>query len=95
LGNASDKKNTAFIIDSNNKYKIYWDVFIILILLFVCAVLPFRITFSKRVEETTGGWEIAYYIMDSLFFVDIVLTFFTSISDSTGAEQMTEITDKK
>lgn len=76
-------------IKQNHKYKIYWDIFIIVLLLFVCVVIPFRIAFVK-VQDS--AWTLTFAIIDGFFFVDMVLTFFTSVSDE---QKMTEISDKK
>lgn len=85
-------KKNQLIIHSNAKYKILWDVFVIALLIFVCVVLPYRLTFVHEENESTKRWEVAYYIMDSFFLIDIILTFFTSIPD---VDKMNEITDKK
>ena len=41
----SSNKKTSYIVHSNHIYKIYWDVFIVFMLVFVCMVIPFRLTF--------------------------------------------------
>ena len=53
----------------------------IALLIFVCVVLPYRLTFVLAESESTKRWEVAYYIMDGFFLIDIILTFFTSIPD--------------
>jgi hypothetical protein len=71
----------TWIVHSNHIYKIYWDVFVVFLLVFVCIVIPFRLTFIPQKSDDNQRWEIAYYVIDGMFGVDIVLTFFTSIPD--------------
>jgi hypothetical protein len=83
------KTSQCCTIKQNHKYKIYWDIFIIVLLLFVCVVIPFRIAFVKEQES---NWTMCFNIIDGFFLLDMVLTFFTSVSDE---QKMTEISDKK
>ena len=68
--------------------KIYWDIFIILLLIIVCTIIPWRLAFDKD----TIGWEIAYYVIDLCFLIDMILTFYTTVPSQ---EHMQEIYDKK
>jgi hypothetical protein len=88
----TDKKEggtATCIIMQNKMYKIYWDLTIIALLLFVCIVIPWRITF---IEEEAPGWYWSFIIIDCIFLVDMVITFFTSVTDH---EKMLEVTSKK
>jgi hypothetical protein len=76
------------VIPQDHSYKIIWDVLILMLLLIVCTIIPWRLAFDG--ENFT--WEIVYYCIDSLFAIDIVLTFFTTIPGKNG---MVEINDKK
>lgn len=40
----------------------------------------------------THSWVVFYVVIDICFFIDIILTFFTSVSDDQG---INEITNKK
>jgi hypothetical protein len=59
------------------------------LLLFVCIVIPWRITF---IENETSGWYWSFLGIDFIFLIDMVITFFTSITDN---EKLQEETDKK
>ena len=59
--------------------KIYWDLFITLILLFACLVTPYRIAFVKRDDQV---WNIIDAVVDILFVIDIILIFNTAFYDS-------------
>jgi hypothetical protein len=61
----------------NNKYKIWWDLFIMIILVFISIVVPFRLAF---IEEDSQGWVILHLTIDVFFFFDILFTFFTSVT---------------
>jgi hypothetical protein len=62
-------------------------MFVMFLLLIVCTIIPWRLAFAGE----NYNWEITYYIIDSIFFVDIILTFHTTISGLYGVE----IDDKK
>ena len=78
----------------NNKYKLAWDLIIMVILSFVILVLPTRIAFNYDSDEngTEPKWQAIYNFIDFMFLIDIVLTFFTSYTDEM---QNIEITDRK
>jgi hypothetical protein len=52
----------------------------------VCTIIPWRLAFAKDSVE----WDTAYYVMDSMFLIDMILTFFTSFPKN----DMIEIVDK-
>lgn len=71
-------KNIPWVINQNDKYKIGWDIFIMAILVLIIVVMPARIAF---VESEPLEWQIAFYAVDFLFLIDIILWFFTSYTD--------------
>lgn len=52
-----------------------WDLFVSLILIFVCFATPYRISF---VQEETQGWIIAMYTIDIFFLIDMIIIFNTA-----------------
>lgn len=101
------EKEKPYIIYSNNTYKMFWDVFISFLLLFVCFVIPLRLSLNmdnKTDENGTllkgselddaglNGWEITMYVCDGFFLIDLVASFFTTIEDR---EKMQEVADMK
>lgn len=74
---------------SNNPIKICWDFLILVLLIVVCVFVPYHLAFE---QEESEAWLIFYYAIDLCFFIDIILTFFTSISDS---QEVHEITNRK
>ena len=77
------------IIMRSNKCKLAWDIFVLIILLVVSMVVPIRLAFSTH---DPLFWTLAYTVADSIFAIDLILTFFTSISDE---NKVYEITNKK
>jgi len=67
-----------FIIPANNRFKIVFDLFIMVCLMFTATVVPFRLAFS---DGDSPGWIAVYAIVDISFLADIILTFFTSYTD--------------
>ena len=78
------------MVYADDKYKIYWDIFIAILLITVCIIIPFRLAF---IEEYDYHWEVSYYIFDCFFLFDMVLTFNTTMSDET--QKTKEITNRK
>ena len=90
-GSGPGVQNTGCIVMSNNGYKILWDIYILVLLLFISLVVPWRLAFNDS-EAKDDGWLVAFWIIDGFFLIDIILTFFTSVTDE---QDFKEITDKK
>mmetsp|Transcript_27296 Transcript_27296/g.36510 ORF Transcript_27296/g.36510 Transcript_27296/m.36510 type:complete len:264 (+) Transcript_27296:1271-2062(+) len=73
----------------NNRYKIMWDILVLIILLVVSIIVPTRLAFA---QSEPISWFVFYSTTDFIFFIDIILSFFTSVSDE---QKVYEITDKK
>lgn len=69
-------------------FKIHWDIFITILLLTVCVVVPVHIVFQYEGQL----WCIIFFAIDGAFLVDILMSFFTSIPES---ENEDEIKDRK
>lgn len=83
------KNKSKWLICQNNSIKVVWDLFILLELIFISIVVPYRLAFSN---QDSKAWSVVYNVIDVCFGVDIFLTFNTSYSDS---ENMKEIYDRK
>lgn len=64
-----------------------WDLYIVSVLIFVAFVVPYRLAF---VDVDTDFWIWTYQIIDLMFLVDIILTFFSSIQTDDNSEEITE-----
>lgn len=51
--------------------------------MFLTLVVPVRLAFS---DEDPIGWVVAYTLVDVSFLIDIIITFFTSYTDSDNIE---------
>ena len=71
----------------NNKFKLAWDIFVLSILLAVSMLVPVRLAFATH---DPISWLVAYTVVDSIFAIDLILTFFTSISDENKAYEITK-----
>ena len=83
------KIKSKWIIMSGNPYKIFWDLFVLVLLLLVCIIVPYRLAFYP--DKQSNAWVVLYLAMDFCFFLDIIVTFFTSVPDDSTC---TEITDR-
>jgi hypothetical protein len=81
--------NQKCIIFANNKYKIFFDLIVLGALIFTTLVVPWRLAFS---DGDPPGWIAVYFLIDAIFTIDIVLTFFTSYTDEVT---QSEIFNKK
>ena len=71
------------IIYPEDKTKVYWDVWITIVLLFTCFLLPARLAFIKPIEslETLHFWMYVNTALDIFFFIDIIFNFNTAYYD--------------
>lgn len=74
-------------IRENSRFRIIWDLFIMVLIIASCILIPFQIAFRHMAYR--AGSEIIYLI-DLFFLIDIFLNFFTSYR-----HRGTEITDRK
>ena len=65
-----------------------WDIIVTVLLVFVCVVTPLHIAFNY----VTYWWCMSYYLIDFLFMIDIIVIFFTTLSET---DEQPEITDRK
>lgn len=72
----------------NNKCKMLWDLWITSLLMFITLVVPVRLAFS---DQDSVGWIAVYSCVDFCFLNDIILTFFSSYSDSITNDEVTDL----
>ena len=78
---ASEKR----IISYKNVFKEAWDVFIIILAIYNSLVIPLEMAFEIAIFETLA-YRILDNLLDLIFLIDIVLTFFTSFLSNKGKE---------
>jgi potassium voltage-gated channel Eag-related subfamily H protein 8 len=86
---ASADGGDKYLINQNNTIKIFWDLFVLVLLIFISLVVPYRIPF---VNQENMVWTSFYYFIDACFFIDMVLTFNCTY---THPDTMVEIRDRK
>lgn len=73
------KKYTYCILFPDDPFKVYWDMFVTLLLLYVFFVTPYRIAF---VEVDSLFWIFVDEFIDFCFAIDILITFFSAYYNS-------------
>ena len=72
------RRNSAFIVLPGDTFKVFWDIFVTLLILFVCVTAPWRLAFT---DEDDLAWMIVGGIVDLFFLADLVINFFTAYHD--------------
>jgi len=55
-----------------------WDIFITLVLIFACALIPLKLALE---DEFASEWDIILYMIDIAFIIDMILCFLTAYDD--------------
>jgi CRP-like cAMP-binding protein/voltage-gated potassium channel Kch len=80
----------TMVIDPNSSGRVYWDLFVGLLIIVSVTAIPVRIGFSVTLEKTSFAF-IFDCFTDLLFFIDICLNFNTGYLD----EMELLVTDRK
>lgn len=62
-------------IDESSTFRLSWDIFILLLIIAGCLLIPFQLSFRHVVLPLGSG---IVYLIDFFFGIDIILNFFTS-----------------
>lgn len=78
---AEEKK--PWIIHHDGKFRMRWDLYVIILTLWNCLYIPFNVAFEEEQPEGSTD-KIAYfdYFVDFCFFCDIVFNFRTTYVNS-------------
>lgn len=68
-------KTPFYILNPYSKFKIYWTVLIIVLLIYAGLVLPPRLAFK---DESGVDWVTVDLFVDSIFLFDILVNFFSA-----------------
>jgi len=71
------------IIDCRNEVKQWWDYLMMFLALYTAIYVPYRTAFMSY--ETSSLLTTFELITDALFFVDVLITFFTSYERMDGS----------
>jgi len=69
------------IINPMSIWKTTWNIFILLIILFLAITVPYRIPFEN---VTPVGWVDSDMTIDTIFIFDMLMNFFTAFEDESG-----------
>ena len=75
-----EKKLERFIIRHNSKFRMRWDLFIIVLVLYNCVLIPFQLAFSGQYDSTPS--DDFGYIVDLMFVFDVIFNFRTTYINS-------------
>jgi len=70
-----DQDNLFCLLSPGNNFKLLWNVIMCLLLVYTAFIMPYRIAFATVVFW--DGWACFELVVDVLFFLDVVLAFFT------------------
>ena len=74
-----EKKPPRFICRPENSFRLKWDIFVSLLIVYSTVVVPFRICFEVELQPMEQILE--YVLVDLVFLLDIFLTFRTAFYD--------------
>ena len=77
-GNVKKKQKACCILLPEAKFKLFWSLVMIVLLIFTMVYVPYRTAF---IDDPPFGTLVMEYVMDCLFGLDIILTFFTAYLD--------------
>ncbi|ETV92247.1 hypothetical protein H310_13476 [Aphanomyces invadans] len=81
------KQNHGFVISLNSKFKLWWDVAVAILTLYVVIVTPVQVGFGLKDYNTLDNIQV---FVDAMFIVELVLTFRTSYIDSATREEIND-----
>eukprot|EP00939_MAST-03C_sp_MAST-3C-sp1_P000621 g621.t1 len=84
----SEERNAkvkSWICMHDSTWRVAWDLMILIILIYVMLIVPYRLGFD---HEATGFVYILELLIDILFIVDIPIQFCTSYVNSQGAREI-------
>ena len=62
----------------DSRFKVGWSFVLLILLMYVATIMPFRIAFYDRNE---GFWLYLDYFLDFLFFIDVWVNLFSAFYD--------------
>lgn len=83
--NIAKKKISRCMCRHNQKAKMRWDLMIILLALYNCLSIPYEVCYGSSFTDSVG-LDVFEYTIDVLFYLDIVINFWTTFVSKTGTE---------
>jgi len=70
-----------YLLHPRSTFRSLWNLLVISLLAYTATIMPFRLAFS---DTESFNWKVAEWVLDGLFFSDILVTCFSSYYDSEG-----------
>jgi hypothetical protein len=74
-------KIAPYMIMPTNKFRTYWNILIIFLLIYTATYMPYDVAFIDTPSTLSNNID---YAVDALFSIDIILTFFTTYEEPDG-----------
>ena len=71
-----------YLLSPKSPVRSCWNVIVVLLLIYTATVMPFRIAYYADDEEE--GWQVFDYVLDALFFSDVIFTCFSAYYTEDG-----------
>ena len=71
-----------YLLHPRSHFRSLWNLLVIALLIYTATVMPFRLAFDDTDESVT--WKVAEWVLDGLFFTDVVITCFSAYYDDEG-----------
>lgn len=77
-----EEKVSPYVILPQSRFRTYWNYVNILLLFYTATYMPYVISF---IDNSSNTQTILNWIIDALFFTDIIVNFFSAIEESDGS----------
>jgi hypothetical protein len=74
-----------FLFRINDNWVFWWDVYVLILAVAICFLLPVYIAFDPPWGHTKG-WHVFEYAVEAFFALDVLFKFNTTLYDSDGNE---------
>ena len=81
FGNSKNQNNLKCLIHPKSNFKMTWDAYVTVLLLFVSIQTPWQIAFRLGADDVEQGWIISNYWVDMSFLIDIIIVFNSAYVD--------------
>lgn len=79
----NEKLTAKCYVNHNGKFRMRWDLFVILLVIYNCISIPFDVSFGRLWDHLV--MDMIDSMIDIVFFLDIIITFFTTyLNQKTG-----------
>lgn len=76
-----ENSQKRWIIYPDDSLKVSWDFLMLLLIIYSITFVPYKVAFWESETDFSSGVDLT---IDTLFFIDIIVTFFSAYIDSEG-----------